>query len=104
MSIETKDGRSKPGTSIAVYGGSIGGRAVEFEHGGSKSDGINWYVAGNLLHDDGWRIKSPSDVRQMFSNLGWQGVKTTSFASAAGVKQLPANRLAPTAQCKVTTV
>jgi outer membrane receptor protein involved in Fe transport len=77
VSIETKDGRSKPGTSIAVYGGSFGRRAVEFEHGGSISKGLNWYIAGNLLHDDGWRIKSPSDVRQIFSKLGWQGAKTT---------------------------
>jgi outer membrane receptor protein involved in Fe transport len=85
VSIETKDGRSKPETSISVNGGSFGRRAVEFEHGGSNSKGLNWYVAGNLLHDDGWRIKSPSDVRQMFSKLGWQGAKTTislSFAYA----------------------
>src|SRR5215472_1074617 len=85
VSIETKDGRSKPGTSIGVYGGSFGRRAVEFEHGGSNSKGLDWYVAGNLLHDDGWRIKSPSDVRQIFSKLGWQGAKTTislSFAYA----------------------
>jgi hypothetical protein len=68
-SIETKDGRSKPGTSIGVFGGSFGRRAVEFEHGGSNSKGLNWYVAGNLLHDDGWRIKSPSDVQQTFSKL-----------------------------------
>jgi outer membrane receptor protein involved in Fe transport len=85
VSIETKDGRNKPGTSISVYGGSFGRRAVEFEYGGSTSKGFNWYVAGNLLHDGGWRIKSPSDVRQMFSKLGWQGARTTislSFAYA----------------------
>jgi outer membrane receptor protein involved in Fe transport len=85
VSIETKDGRSTPGTSIRVYGGSFGRRAVELEHGGSNSKGLNWYIAGNLLHDDGWRIKSPSDVRQMFGKLGWQGAKTTislSFAYA----------------------
>ncbi len=85
VSIETKNGLSAPGTSIAVYGGSFGRRAVELEHGGSNAKGLNWYFAGNLLHDDGWRIKSPSDVRQLFSKLGWQGAKTTvslSFAYA----------------------
>src|SRR5262249_48970171 len=68
-----------------AYGGSFGRRAVELEHGGINSRGLNWYVAGNLLHDDGWRIKSSSDVRQMFSKLGWQGTKTAislSFAYA----------------------
>jgi outer membrane receptor protein involved in Fe transport len=85
VSIETKDGRSKPGTAIEVYGGSFGRRAVDFEHGGINAKGLNWYVAGNLLHDDGWRIKSSSDVRQVFSKLGWQGAKTAiglSFAYA----------------------
>jgi outer membrane receptor protein involved in Fe transport len=85
VSLETKDGRTKPGTSMGVYGGSFGRRAVEFEHGGSGFMGLNWYVAGNLLHDDGWRIKSPSDVRQVFVKLGWQGARTIislSFANA----------------------
>jgi outer membrane receptor protein involved in Fe transport len=85
VSIDTKNGRSQPGTSIGVHGGSFGRRAVELEHGGSNSKGLNWYLAGNLLHDDGWRVKSPSDVRQMFSKLGWQSAKTTislSFAYA----------------------
>jgi outer membrane receptor protein involved in Fe transport len=85
VSVQTKNGGSYPGTSISVYGGSFGRRAVEFEHGKSTARGWNWYVAGNLLHDDGWRIKSPSDVRQMFSKLGWQAAKTTinlSFAYA----------------------
>ena len=76
ISIDTKDGRTKPGTSVAVSGGSFGRRAVEFEHGGANAKGLNWYVAGNLLHEDGWRVASPSDVRQMFSKLGWQGSRT----------------------------
>jgi outer membrane receptor protein involved in Fe transport len=85
VSVQTKDGQSNPGTSISVYGGSFGRRAVEFEHGGNTAKGLSWYVAGNLLHDDGWRIKSPSDVRQAFAKLGWQGAKTAislSFAYA----------------------
>ncbi len=77
VSIETKDGRSAPGTAISVSGGSFGRRGLEFEHGGSIGIGMSWYIAGNLMHDDGWRIKSQSDVRQMFSKLGWQGAKTT---------------------------
>jgi hypothetical protein len=84
VSVETKDGRSYPGSSISAYGGSFGRRAVELEHGGSTK-GLSWYFAGNLLHEDGWRIKSPSDVRQAFGKLGWQGAKTAislSFAYA----------------------
>jgi outer membrane cobalamin receptor len=85
VSIGTKDGRSQPGTTIQASGGSFGRRAVEFEHGGSNAKGLNWYVAGNLFHEDGWRVAAPSDVRQAFSKLGWQGAKTIvglSFAYA----------------------
>jgi outer membrane receptor protein involved in Fe transport len=85
VSIGTKDGRSQPGATIQASGGSFGRRAVEFEYGGSNTKGLNWYVAGNLFHEDGWRVASPSDVRQAFSKVGWQGVKTTvglSFAYA----------------------
>ena len=71
ISIETKDGRSHPGTSLAVSGGSFGRRAGEFEHGGSNSKGLSWYVAGNLFREDGWRQFSPSEVRQAFGKLGW---------------------------------
>ena len=48
-------------------------RALEFEHGGqTASKGFNWYLAGNLFAEDGWRDDSPSDVRQIFGKIGWQ--------------------------------
>jgi outer membrane receptor protein involved in Fe transport len=75
LSVETKDGIGHPGTSIQVMGGSNGRRAVEFEHGGYRG-AFNWYVAGNLFHDDGWRPLSPSDVRQSFAHAGWQKTQT----------------------------
>ena len=83
VSIETKDGRRQPGTSIQVTGGSFGRRAVEFEHGGSTAAGLHWYLAGNLFHEDGWRVASPSDVRQIFGKLGWQGAQTGVGLSVA---------------------
>ncbi len=76
IAIQTKDGLSHPGTSISANGGMFGRRAVEAEHGGSNSKGLNWYVAGNLYKEDGWRQFSPSTVRQSFGKLGWQRGKT----------------------------
>ena len=83
MSIQTKDGRSQPGTSIEATGGSYGRRAIEVEHGGSTAKGLNWYFAGNLFHEDGWRVASPSDVRQAFGKLGWQNARTSLGLTAA---------------------
>lgn len=78
VSIQTKDGRTQPGGSIAVTGGSFGRRAGEAEYGGSNDKtGLSWYVAGNLFREDGWRQDSPSEVRQAFGKLGWLRGKTS---------------------------
>jgi outer membrane receptor protein involved in Fe transport len=73
LSIQTKDGRNSAGTTVqAIYGSSMR-RALEFEHGGnSDTKGIDWYLAGNLFAEDGWRAESPSEVRQFFGKLGWR--------------------------------
>jgi outer membrane receptor protein involved in Fe transport len=81
LSIQTKDGRSDPGTSVrAIYGTGVR-RAVEFEHGGSRASGLHWYLAGNLFGEDGWREDSPSDVRQFFGKLGWHQSKSDTALS-----------------------
>ena len=81
IAVTTKDGRSAPGTSLSVNGGAFGRRAGEFEHGGSNSKGLNWYLAGNLYREDGWRVLSPSEVRQIFGKLGYTTAKTSISAS-----------------------
>jgi outer membrane receptor protein involved in Fe transport len=85
IAITSKDGISAPGTTLTVTGGSNNRRAFEFEHGGWSRNGFNWYLAGNVFHDDGWRPLSPTDVRQTFLRVGWQGAKTSVGFDAAYV-------------------
>ena len=94
LAIQTKDGRTNPGTSVqAIYGSDVR-RAVEFEHGGSVPSGLNWYLAGNLFAEHGWREDSPSDVRQLFGTLGWSGAKTDlTLTSAYANNSLTGNGL-----------
>ncbi|MDR1990793.1 MAG: TonB-dependent receptor [Acidobacteriaceae bacterium] len=81
LAIQTKTGMTAPGTSVqAVYGSDVR-RSIEFEHGGSKTNGVNWYVAGNLFKENGWRDASPSDVRQLFGKVGWQRPASEVFVS-----------------------
>jgi outer membrane receptor protein involved in Fe transport len=75
LAIQTKDGRTSPGTTVRAVYGSNTRRAVEFEHGGSRTSGLNWYVAGNLFAEDGWRDDSPSKIGQLFGKLGWHETK-----------------------------
>ena len=84
LSIETKDGKSNPGTSVQGLGGAYGRNAYEFEHGGyNKERGLNWFMTGNHHQDQGWRQASPSNVRQIFGKVGWEGEKTDVKLTAA---------------------
>lgn len=76
IALQTKDGLSAPGTTLDVYGGSFGRRAGDFEHGGSTKSGFDYYVAGSLFKEDGWRKYSPSEVRQIFGKIGQRFGKT----------------------------
>ena len=76
LAVETKSGRTQPGTSLQLSGGSFGRKVAEIEHGGANGKGLDWYLAGNLFFEDGWRQSSPSNVRQFFGKVGWQREKT----------------------------
>jgi outer membrane receptor protein involved in Fe transport len=75
--LRTKDGITNSGVSVQATGGSYGRRAIQGEYGGSNQHGLNWFMAGNLYHEDGWREFSPSSVRQSFAKLGYIFGKTT---------------------------
>ncbi|NJD34104.1 MAG: TonB-dependent receptor, partial [Betaproteobacteria bacterium] len=75
LSVHTKSGSGNPGASATVTGGSWGRRAFEFEAGGKK-DQFDYFVAGNIFHEDGWRMASESDIRQLFTKAGWQDEKS----------------------------
>ena len=56
ISVQTKDGNSAPGVTLSINGGSFGRRAGEVEYGSSSTEtGLDWYLAGNLFREDGWR-------------------------------------------------
>lgn len=79
LSIQTKDGKSDPGTVLQTTLGSHARRALEMEHGGSNQQGeqgLNWYFSGNLFKERGWRDDSPSEVRQFLTKLGWHSGAT----------------------------
>jgi hypothetical protein len=79
LSIQTKSGSTHKGGSFQALYGSHERKAIEFEYGGSNARGLNWYLAGNRLGENGWRPDSHTDIRQMFGKFGWQD--TTSDVS-----------------------
>ncbi|HVW78279.1 MAG TPA: TonB-dependent receptor [Alloacidobacterium sp.] len=83
VSVQMKDGFTAPGGSLQITGGKFGRRAGEGELGGVLPNGFNYYLAGNLYREDGWRQYSPSEVRQAFAKAGWVDAKTSIYLSGA---------------------
>ena len=77
LSVTTKNGVSNPGLS-----GDVAVRQQRTESrwrpsgAAARRQGFNWFLAGTGFHESGWRIDSPSDVRQGFARLGWRTGKT----------------------------
>jgi len=97
LSIQTKDGRNSPGGAMQLTAGSWGRRIGEFEYGGvSKDNSVDYFVAGTWFDEDGWRDASPSENKQLFGKLGWQGEKTSAkLTYALSDGDLTGNGLAP---------
>jgi len=81
LSVNTKSGRTDPGGAAELSGGSWGRINGNAEFGGVAANGVDFFVAANALHEQGWRDASPSDVRQAFGKIGWQGEKTDANLS-----------------------
>ncbi|MGA2714478.1 MAG: TonB-dependent receptor [Bryobacteraceae bacterium] len=82
LSLQTKNGITNPGLAGKLTYGSSGRKAVQAEYGGGKATGFNYFLAGNGFHESGWRVDSPSDVRQGFGRFGWR-TDTTDLALTA---------------------
>src|SRR5882672_8915513 len=95
LSIRTKSGAQYPGTAAALQGGSFGRRAAEAQYGGSHGE-FDYFASASGFREDGWRVQSPSDVRQFFSKLGWEdGTTDIDFSITHAETDLNGNGLLP---------
>ena len=91
ITIQTKSGLTSSGLSVSAYGGNYGRRSVEGEYGGSHGP-WNWFAAGTLFHEDGWRVQSPSSVKQSFAKLGYASRNTiVSLSGGYSINNLIGN-------------
>jgi len=100
LSINTKDGRNNPGAALQFSAGSWGRKIGELEYGAvSEDNSKDFFIAGTWFDEDGWRDKSPSENKQLFTKLGWRNDTTSlklsySFANS----DLNGNGLSPLSQ------
>lgn len=83
VALGMKDGFSKPGASADVSGGSFG-RHTELAQGAWNNGTWGFYLGGNASDEAGWRIDSPSHVRQWYADAGYRDEVTELHLSYAG--------------------
>ena len=75
ISLQTKRGRTDSGGVVEFSAGSWDRYNGQVEYGGVAGN-VDYYLAGNYFDEEGWRDASPSEVRQLFGQLGWQNETT----------------------------
>lgn len=75
ISLDTKRGRTHQGGAIEALTGSWDRNQGQFEYGGVAGN-VDYFIAGNYFDEDGWRDASPSEVKQLFGQVGWQNETT----------------------------
>ena len=76
LSIQTKSGRSSPGTELDSYGGSFGRRHFQAQTAGSRGP-FDYFLTGSYFYETGWRDISTSQVYQLFGKAGYQVARTS---------------------------
>jgi outer membrane receptor protein involved in Fe transport len=72
VNVQLKDGFSYQGFETDLSGGSFGQIQGEFQYGQRVGDTAA-YVAGNVLHQNGWRDLQSSDLQNFYGDIGWRG-------------------------------
>src|SRR5262249_46657165 len=69
ISIEMKNGFTYEGREAEVRGGSFWRRAAMTQVG-VRQDNVAAYFEADALNDDGWRQRSPSQLRRTYGDVG----------------------------------
>lgn len=71
ISLQMKNGFTYQGFEIEGNGGSYGRFGGAVQYGAQKGD---WsaYFSAQGMNDDGWRVKSPTELARMYADIGWR--------------------------------
>ncbi len=106
VNARLKNGFTYQGAEADLSTGSFGHVQGEFQYGW-KSDSLSAYLAGNALHQEGWRELQSSDIQNAFGDIGWRGstaelhlnvTAAHSLLNGPGTSPVPLLTVAPGAQ------
>ncbi len=72
VNVLMKNGFTYHGLEADLSGGSFGQVQGEFQYGKQIGDS-SVYVAGNVLHQGGWRDLQSTDLQNFYGDAGWRG-------------------------------
>ncbi|MEW8505893.1 MAG: TonB-dependent receptor [Candidatus Thiodiazotropha sp.] len=72
LSVSTKNGFTHPGAEVELSGGSFDRYTAQASIGGSREN-LGYFITANVFDEEGWRDFSPSESKQLFGSLAWQG-------------------------------
>ena len=72
INVLMKNGFTWHGGELSLSGGSFGQRQGQFQWG-YQLGSLSTYLAGTVLHQDGWRDLQSSDLQNFYGDLGWRG-------------------------------
>jgi len=83
LSVQMKNGFTYQGGELEMQGGFFGRAQGAFQYG--YTDGtFAAYIGGSGLTESGWRDHSPSDLRQIYGDLGWRGERAEVHVNFTG--------------------
>jgi iron complex outermembrane receptor protein len=71
VNVQLKNGFTYQGFEADLSGGSFGQILGEFQYG-KQVGNTSTYVAGSVLHQNGWRDLQSSDIQNFFGDVGWR--------------------------------
>lgn len=83
LTMEMKNGFNFEGGEAEVMGGSFGTRQFTLQYG-KRVGNFGAYIGGNAYNDEGFRDFSPSQVRQLYADIGAEGDRGSLHASFTG--------------------
>jgi len=95
LNIRTRSGASSPGGQVLLETGSFGRRGAQARYG-LNTDKIDFFISGEAKEEDGWRERSPSEIRRVFTKFGVSGENTDFWVSYTHAEnKLTGNGLMP---------
>jgi len=87
ITVRLRDGFTYHGAELELSGGSFGRIQASGQYG-VQSGTMSAYIAATGLNEDGWRDHSPSQLRQIYGDLGWRGDRTELHFNLLGASNI----------------